>query len=113
MAKRNNVLVLQSGTGIDVAHALSRNAKNVVAVEANPVILSTLQNQFAGETDSLFDHPDVSVHNLEPRTFLSMDTAHFDLIVLPIVGTFGGSSGLHALARTIYSHQRSIPGNVA
>ena len=97
MAKRNNVLVLQSGTGIDVAHALSQNAKNVVAVEANPVILSTLQNQFASETDSLFDHPDVSVHNLEPRTFLSMDTAHFDLIVLPIVGTFGGSSGLYAL----------------
>ena len=97
MAKRNNVLVLQSGTGTDVAHALTRKAKNVVAVEANPVILSTLQNQFASETDSLFDHPDVSAHNLEPRTFLLMDTAHFDLIVLPIVGTFGGSSGLYAL----------------
>lgn len=97
MAKRNNVLVLQSGTGIDVAHALSRNVKNVVAVEANPIILSTLQNQFAGETDSLFAHPDVSVHNLEPRTFLSMDTSHFDLITLPIVGTFGGSAGLYAL----------------
>ena len=26
-----------------------------------------------------------------------MDTAHFDLIALPIVGTFGGSSGLYAL----------------
>ncbi len=46
MAKRNNVLVLQSGTGTDVAHALTRKAKNVVAVEGNPVILSTLQNQF-------------------------------------------------------------------
>ncbi|HEY5825381.1 MAG TPA: class I SAM-dependent methyltransferase [Cyclobacteriaceae bacterium] len=97
MAKRNNVLVLQSGTGTDVAHALTRKAKNVVAVEANAVILSTLQNQFVSETDSLLDHPDVSTHNLEPRTFLLMDTAHFDLIVLPIVGTFGGSSGLHAL----------------
>lgn len=97
MAKRNNVLVLQSGTGIDVTHALSRSVKNVVAVEANPIILSSLQNQFAGETDSLFSHPDVAVHNLEPRTFLSMDTSHFDLIALPIVGTFGGSSGLFAL----------------
>jgi hypothetical protein len=97
IAKRNNVLVLQSGTGIDVAHALSNKAENVVAVESNPVILSILQNQFAGETDSLFSHPDVSVHNLEPRTFLLMDTAHFDVIALPIVGTFGGSSGLYAL----------------
>jgi len=97
MAKRNHVLVLQAGTGTDVAHALSRRVRNVVAVEANPVILSTLQNQLAAETDSLFSHPDVSVHNLEPRTFLSMDTSHFDLIALPMVGTFGGSSGLFAL----------------
>lgn len=97
MATRNKVLVLQSGTGIDVAHAMSRNAEKIVAVEANPVILSTFQNQFAGEIDSLFHHPDVSLRNLEPRTFLVMDTTHFDLIVLPIVGTFGGSSGLHAL----------------
>jgi hypothetical protein len=97
MANRNSVLVLQSGTGIDVAHAVSRKAKNVVAVEANPVILSILQNEFAVETDSLFTRPGVSVINLEPRTFLSMHDSLFDLITLPIVGTFGGSSGLHAL----------------
>lgn len=96
MANRNSVLVLQSGMGIDVAHAVSRQAK-VVAVESNPVILSILQNEFAVETDSLFTRPGVSVHNLEPRTFLSMHDSLFDLITLPIVGTFGGSSGLHAL----------------
>ena len=97
MAQRNNVLVLQSGTGIDVAHAVSSKAENIVAVESNPVVLSTFKNQFARETDSLFHHRAVSVHNLEPRTFLLTDTTRFDLIVLPIVGTFGGSSGLHAL----------------
>jgi hypothetical protein len=97
MAQRKKVLVLQSGTGIDIAHALSRNAASIVAVEGNPVISLILKNQFASETDSLFDHPDVTVHDLEPRTFLLMDTAHFDLIALPFVGTFGGSSGLHAL----------------
>jgi hypothetical protein len=97
MAKRNSALVLQSGTGIDVAHAVSRNVTNVVAVESNPVILSILKNQFAGETDSLFSQPNVFVHNLEPRTFLSKNNSRFDLIALPIVGTFGGSSGLDAL----------------
>ncbi|HKZ38073.1 MAG TPA: hypothetical protein VJ184_10500, partial [Chryseolinea sp.] len=97
MAKRNQVLVLQSGTCIDVAHAVTRNAKKIVAVEGIPIILSTLQNQFASETDSLLAHPAVSVHNLDPRTFLSIDADHFDLIVLPIVGTFGGSSGINAL----------------
>ncbi|MHA4844801.1 spermidine synthase family protein [Flavitalea antarctica] len=97
MSDRNSVLVLQSGTGTDVAHAVSRKAKKIVAVEANPVILSMLQNEFAVETDSLFTLPGVSVHNLGPRTFLSMHESRFDLIILPIVGSFGGSSGLHAL----------------
>jgi hypothetical protein len=97
MAKRNHVLVLQSGTCIDVAHAVTRSAKKIVAVEAIPIILSTLQNQFASETDSLLSHPTVSVHSVDPRTFLSIDANRFDLIVLPIVGTFGGSSGINAL----------------
>jgi hypothetical protein len=97
MAKRNDVLVLRSGTGIDVAHAVSRGVKNVVAVEPNSIILSTLKHELAAATDSLFSHPNVSLHNLEPRTFLLMDTSHYDLITLPMVGTFGGSSGLYAL----------------
>ena len=97
IAQRNSVLVLQSGTGIDVAHAVSRKANNVVAVESNQVILSVLQHQLAGETDSLFTRPNVTVHNLEPRTFLSQDESRYDLITLPIVGTFGGSSGLYSL----------------
>ncbi|HKH62128.1 MAG TPA: hypothetical protein VKA49_14905 [Flavitalea sp.] len=97
MAKRNRVLVLQVGTGVDIAHALSQGVKTVVAVESNPVIVSLLQGQFAGETDSLFLRPNVSVHNLEPRTFLSLDESRFDLIALPIVGSLGGSSGLAAM----------------
>jgi hypothetical protein len=68
-----------------------------VAVESNPVILSILKNQFPIETDSLFFHPGVVVHNLESRTFLSLDNSNFDLIALPMVGTFGGSAGLSAL----------------
>ncbi|MGZ5135474.1 MAG: hypothetical protein ACXWCG_10005, partial [Flavitalea sp.] len=97
MANRKRVLVLRAGTGIDVAHALTRKAENVVAVESNPIILSLLRNQFAGETDSIFFHPSVAVQNLEPRTFLAIDETKFDLIALPIVGRFGGSAGLYAI----------------
>ncbi|MGI8581736.1 MAG: hypothetical protein ACR2KX_06065 [Chitinophagaceae bacterium] len=97
MAKRNKVLILRSGTGIDVAHAVSKGVNEVVAVEPNSIILSTLKHELAAVTDSLFYHPAVSLHNLEPRTFLLMDTSHYDLITLPMIGTFGGSSGLYAL----------------
>lgn len=43
MTKRNDVLILRAGTGIDVAHALSRGAEKVVAVEPNSLIVSTLK----------------------------------------------------------------------
>jgi hypothetical protein len=97
MAAQEDVLILQSGTGMDVAHAITRGVRKIVAVEANSTILSILQHELVAETDSLLSHSTVSVHNLEARTFLSMDTSHFDLITLPIVGTFGGTSGLNAL----------------
>lgn len=97
MSKRNSVLVLRAGTGSEVAHALSKRAKMVKAVEPNESILTAMREKLATVSDSIFFHPAVSVHHLEPRTFLLMDTAHYDLIVPPIVGNFGGSSGLYAL----------------
>jgi spermidine synthase len=97
LADRKKVLVLQAGTGMNIAHALSRGAEKVIAVEPNKKIVSLLKKEWANANDSLFYHPYVSVHTVEPRTFLSLDTAHYDLISLPVVGTFGGSSGLYAL----------------
>lgn len=102
MAKRNKVLVLKSGMGIDVAHAVSRSVGNIIAVEPNSTIISAVRNEFAGTTDSLFFYPGISLHTLEPRTFLMTDTSHYDLITLPMVGTFGGSSGLYALQEQFY-----------
>jgi hypothetical protein len=97
MAKRNQVLVVRASTGIDVAHAISQDVKSVTTTEPNTIVLSLLKNELALVSDSLLYHPQVMVHNLEPRTFLLMDTARYDLIVLPMTGTFGGSSGLYAL----------------
>lgn len=97
MTVRNHVLVLRAGTGIDVAHALSHDAKSVVAVEPNSIIVSILKKELAPLTDSLFYNSKVSFHNIESRTFLLTDTARYDLITLPVAGTFGGSAGLYAL----------------
>jgi hypothetical protein len=85
---RNYVLLLRAGTGIDIQHARSRGAARITAVEPNATLLSLLQNEWG---------PDIAAHALEPRTFLSTDTGQYDLITLPIVGSFGGSAGLYAL----------------
>ncbi len=97
MAKRNSVLVLRSATGMDVAHALSKGAGKIVAVEPNAIIVSVLKNEFAVVNDFLFLHSAVTVQNMEPRTFLLTDTSRYDLICLPMTGSFGGSAGLYAL----------------
>jgi hypothetical protein len=97
MVPRHKVLVLRVGTGMELAHALSHQTKIIQAVEPNPFLLSALKNELASYNDSLFYHPSISVRELEARTFLLADTTHYDLIVLPEIGSFGGSAGLYAL----------------
>lgn len=97
MRSRERVLVLQSRTGLHVAHAVTRRARDVVAVESHRTVISILQNEIAAATDSLFYQPGVQISTLDPRTYLSQDTSRYDLIVLPMLDAFGGTSGLYAL----------------
>jgi spermidine synthase len=97
MRSRERVLVLQSRTGLHVAHALARRARQVVGVESHRTVVSILQNEIASASDSLFYRPGVQISTLDPRTYLMQDTSRYDLIVLPILDAFGGTSGLYAL----------------
>jgi spermidine synthase len=94
---RNRVLVMQAGTGSQVAQAITNGAHYVTAVEPHTTVLSILEHDFAQATDSLFYHPAVTVDNLDPRTYLMSDTSTYDLIVLPTLDAFGGTAGLYAL----------------
>lgn len=97
MTARNDVLVLQSGTGMQVMHAVSNHAKKIIAVEPNPMLLEALKKELVRYNDSLFYNHTITVHNKEPRSFLFTDTAHYDLITVPMAGSFGGSAGLYAM----------------
>lgn len=97
MADRKDVLVLQAGTGIDVAHAFNRHAVNIVGIEPNAVLVAALKHELAPDNDSLFYQPAITIRTQEARIFLLSDTAHYDLINLPAAGSFGGSAGLYAL----------------
>jgi SAM-dependent methyltransferase len=92
-----HVLILNGAAGSDIAAALTRQAAKVTAVEPNGVVLSLLKNEFAAEIDSLPERPSVTVYQQNARTFLLSDTAKYDLIILPMTGAFGGTSGLFAL----------------
>lgn len=95
--QRRRVLVLQARTGLFAAQALLRGAEHVTVVEPHREVLELLRHEFAQESDSLLFHPAINVHALEPRSFLKADTSRFDLLVLPTLDAFGGTSGVYAL----------------
>jgi hypothetical protein len=77
--------------------AVSNHAEEIVAVEPNSLLHDALKKELVRYNDSLFYNRTIAVHNTEPRTFLFTDTAHYDLITVPMVGSFGGSAGLYAM----------------
>jgi hypothetical protein len=56
-----------------------------------------LLDELVDENDSLFYHPEIEMHVTEPRSFLSSTKNKYDLIQLPVVGAFGGGTGLYAM----------------
>lgn len=97
LASPRSVLVLQAGTGAEVVQALAQGATRVVAVEPHRAALRLLRRVSAGAAAASFDHPAVELALREPRTYLAAGEEAFDLIVLPTLGAFGGSSGIFAL----------------
>lgn len=94
---RTDVLVLHAGTGMHASHALSRRANHIDAVESHQTINNLLLHELAADNDSLFYNPSVNLHTTEPRTFIASANKKYDLIQLPVVGSFGGGVGLYAM----------------
>ena len=92
-----NVLILDGGTGLHAGHALWNGASSVTVVEENKMVLSLLKNELAIKIDSLFSHPNLRPAGLHSRSYLLSDTSRYDLIILPTIESFGGTSGINAL----------------
>lgn len=93
----DNALVLDAGTGLFASHALTRGVAEVTAVELNRVAVNLLKNELAAGIDSMYQVPAIKPVNLHSRSYLLRDTTPYDLIVLPVIETFGGTSGINAL----------------
>lgn len=92
-----NVLILDAGTGLFASHALTRGVGHVTAVEQNRVAVSFLKNELAPMMDSMYHLPALRPLNIHSRSYLLKDTTQYDLIVLPTIESFGGTSGINAL----------------
>ncbi len=93
----SRVAVLSAGTFSGAAHALANGATTIDAAEPHESVVSLLRRELAPDNDSLLHRPEVDAHGMEARTFLARADSRYDLISLPVLGSFGGSVGLFAL----------------
>lgn len=93
-----SVLVVDAGTGVDVSHALAHGAGRITAVESNRQVLGLLRDRHPEWVDGLYRDPAVRVVEATARGYLGSRAGDVhDLVVLPVHGAFGGTSGVHAL----------------
>lgn len=90
ISKIDKALILDAGTGENISLALSHNVPAIVANEANAEILNLLQNSF-------FGHKEIKLHQTMVRMLLASETSAYDLIELPVIGSFFGNSGLNSV----------------
>ncbi|NMB48890.1 MAG: hypothetical protein GX997_00300 [Bacteroidales bacterium] len=85
-----NAMIINAGTGENVLLAVSHQVARITANETNPEIFKILCQSFEGFYG-------VQPYETLPRTLLTPDTSRYDLIELPIIGSFFGNSGLNAV----------------
>ncbi len=92
------VLVLNAATGNDVSHALYHEASHITAVEPHRQVNRLLTYHEPEWIDSLYQDPAVTLYGNHVRSFFAGKPGiRKDLIVAPVLGAFGGTSGVHAL----------------
>jgi spermidine synthase len=97
MNKQNKVLILGAGIGNQVEQALSQNVEEIIAVEPDIALTSFISEMLKENGYSTYNQKNVLLSSVTPRTHLMKSESTYDLIVLPIIGSFGGSSGLFAM----------------
>ncbi len=96
--KPESMLVLKSGTGNDISHGLHHGAGEITAVEPHRQANYLLTDRHPEWIDSLYHQPEVTVHGSSVRTWMARNPEQkTDLVVMPVLGAFGGTSGVHAL----------------
>ncbi len=95
--KPENLLLLDAGTGLFAAHALTLGIENITVVEQNRVAVNLLKNELAYMIDSMYHLPAINPVSLHSRSYLLKDDSDYELIIMPTSESFGGTSGVNAL----------------
>ena len=94
-----SVLVIGPGGGKDVLAALAMEARRVVPVEVNPLIVQAVNEEFASFTGELYRRAKVELQVDEGRSFIRRSSERFDIIQASAVfGRMAPSAGAFTLS---------------
>jgi hypothetical protein len=93
------VCVIGAGGGKDVLAALASGAKEVIALEINPLIVNDLvRGKYREFTGGLYDRPDVRAVVDDGRSFVRRSRRQYDIVQLSMVDTSAATAaGAYAL----------------
>lgn len=75
-----NTLILEPHGGLDIFVAVALGAKQVVAVESNPLMVQA--------AEEIYHLPRVQTHTVDQRSFLHQSSEKFDVIVLSLTAAY-------------------------
>jgi len=85
------VLVLGAGPGADVLMALYHGARQVTAVELDPVVVDLVRDDFGAFAGRLYNRDDVHVEIAEARGFAAAGSKTYDLIQVALLDSFAAA----------------------
>jgi glycosyltransferase involved in cell wall biosynthesis len=98
LGERSRVLIIYPGGGLSVLNALYHGAREVVAVEINPLILEEVRGEFGNYSGGIYEDDRVRVEVGEGRSYVKRSLEEYDLIELSWAGNVAASStGIYAL----------------
>ena len=88
------VLNLGSGGGADVYLAVKNGARSATAIDINGLMIEAATRWYREDWDGLWKRPNVSVHEVDARTFVNTTERRFDVVTLNAVDTAATQSSL-------------------
>ena len=92
LTDRPRVFVIGSGGGVDLLTAVAAGAREVTAVEVNPIIVGLLSGRYAGFSGGVYRRGEVRVVTDEARSTIRRSSGRYDVIQAGYVDTYAATA---------------------
>lgn len=110
LARRDSVLIVGPGGGIDVLNALRQGATSVTAVEVNRTEVALMRGTYAEYSGGVYLDRRVHVFEDEARSFIRRSADRYDVLPITVVDSFAAlSAGAYALTESyLYTEEAML-----